>query len=96
MTVVEELWIRFSKTSEDFLVCVDDVEDHWQDIGSFIEVLCKLQRWQSGKSRSRSSPAARRWTLKVLTAEATKAAADAKAAAGIAFSKRRNTRPRAT
>ena len=50
VTVVEELWIRFSKTSEVFLACVDAVEDHWQDIGSFIEALCKLQRWQSGKS----------------------------------------------
>ena len=65
-------------------VCVDNNEDRWQDIGSFTSDVCKLQRSQSGKSRSRSSPAARRWTTAVLKAEAEKVAADAKSAADMA------------
>ena len=55
VTVVDEMWIRFSTTSEDFLVCVcvDNDEDRWQDIGSCIADVCKLRRSQSDESRSR-------------------------------------------
>ena len=63
---------------------MDNGEDRWQDIGSFIADVCKLQRSQSGKSRSQSSPAAQRWTTTVLKAEVENAAADAKVAADMA------------